>query len=212
MKFKYSISVGFIALASIVFLAMMSPKGDQLTIGDSVPKAELKLENIDNVNYSLKEVAGENGLLVIFSCNTCPFVIGNGSKSEGWQNRYPGIGELCNELGVELVLINSNEAKRKKGDSIEDMKRQYKTQNYSGYYLVDQNSILADAFGAQTTPHVYLFDATLKLVYTGAIDDNVNRKDEVDEHYLNDALNNMTKGKKIDPETTRNIGCSIKRV
>ena len=212
MNLKNTILLLFAASISLILIAMMPSKGEQLNIGDSVPAADLELENIDNNYYSLKKLAGENGLLVIFSCNTCPFVVGNGSKSEGWQNRYPGISELSNEQGVTFVLVNSNEAKRKHGDSIKDMKKQYEDQNYSGYYLLDQNSVVADAFGAQTTPHVYLFDKSLKLVYTGAIDDNVNRRDEVEVHYLNNAINNMVKGDNIDPETTRNIGCSIKRI
>lgn len=212
MIFKKTLSFAILAVSSFILLAMMNKSSDQMEIGDSLPMPDLELMNIDDENYSLKQLAGENGILIIFSCNTCPFVIGNGSKSEGWQNRYPEIGELCKELGVELVLLNPNEAKRDHGDSLEDMKKQYKAQNYKGYYLLDKESILADAFAAQTTPHVFLFNASLKLVYTGSIDDNVSSREDVKEHYLNDALNNLIKGKKIDPEITRNIGCSIKRI
>jgi thioredoxin-related protein len=202
----------FVLILSFALLSMMIPKSDQIELGDKLPNENLKMENIDNTSYSLDELAGQKGTLVIFSCNTCPFVIGNGEKSEGWQNRYPGIGELCSQLGVEMVLINSNVAKREKGDSMEDMKLQYNDEHYSGYYLLDKNAVMADSFGAQTTPHVFLFNSSSKLVYKGAIDDNVNRKDAVERDYLIDALNNMVNGNRIEPSTTKNIGCSIKRV
>lgn len=211
MKTKFIPTLLAALLFSFVIIAM-SPKKEMLKIGASLPATDLKMKNVDNKEYNLKEIAGEKGVLVIFSCNTCPFVVGNGSKSEGWQNRYPKLGDLAKEMGVSLVLVNSNEAKRKAGDSLEDMQKQYKEQNYNGYYLYDENSVLANEFGALTTPHVYLFNSSMKLVYRGAIDDNVDRQDEVKEQYLIDALNNLNKGEKIDPETTRQLGCSIKRV
>ena len=83
---------------------------------------------------------------------------------------------------------------------------------YTMKYVVDENHVLADALGALTTPHVYLFDEDMKLVYKGAIDDNVNDASEVKEHYLQDAIKNLMSGKTIDPNSTRQLGCSIKRV
>ena len=79
-------------------------------------------------------------------------------------------------------------------------------------YVVDQGHQLADAFGARTTPHVYLFDADFQLVYRGSIDDNVDSADEVKETYLEDAITKMIEGKKVKPAVTKAIGCSIKRV
>ena len=72
--------------------------------------------------------------------------------------------------------------------------------------------MVADAFGARTTPHIFLFGADNALEYKGAIDDNVDKADSVKEPWLRDALKAMNAGKKIDPNDTRNIGCSIKRV
>ena len=204
---------GFVLLFfSLLFMSMSFEKKEMLEIGAPLPMADIKMENIDENEYSFNDIKKENGLLVIFSCNTCPFVVGNGSKSEGWENRYPGIGELCEKLDIGMVLVNSNEAKRKGDDSMAEMKDHYKAKNYNCYYVVDENSVVADEFGALTTPHVYLFDANMKLVYRGAIDDNVARKDDVKEYYLNDALENMVKGETINPQTTRQLGCSIKRV
>jgi hypothetical protein len=91
------------------------------------------------------------------------------------------------------------------------MQLHYINKGYNSYYVLDKNSEMADAFGALTTPHVYLFDADMKLVYRGAIDDNVKKSSEVTAFYLQDALNNMAKGETIEPQITRQLGCSIKR-
>jgi hypothetical protein len=184
---------------------------EMLEIGMEIPLPDNKMMNIDDKEYSFNDMKKKNGLLVVFSCNTCPFVIGNGNRSEGWENRYPGIEEQCKELNVGMVLVNSNAARRDDGDSFEDMKLHYDQRGYSGYYVLDKNSEMADAFGALTTPHVYLFDSDMKLVYRGAIDDNVKKSSDVTAFYLQDALNNLVSGKTIEPATTRQLGCSIKR-
>ena len=111
-----------------------------------------------------------------------------------------------------MVLINSNEAKRKGDDSFDNMKKRSLENNYKAPYLIDKNNKLADAFGANTTPHVFLFNKDLKLVYTGAIDDAVKSSKDVEEKWLENALNDLGVGKKIKPNKTRNSGCSIKRV
>jgi thioredoxin-related protein len=184
---------------------------EMLEIGTTIPSPEKKMLNIDDKSYSFYDLKKENGLLVIFSCNTCPFVIGNGSKSEGWENRYPELGDISKDLNIGMVLINSNAAKRDDGDSFSDMQLHYKKKGYNSYYVLDKNSEMADAFGALTTPHVYLFDSDMKLVYRGAIDDNVKKSSDVTAFYLQDALNNLVSGKTIEPATTRQLGCSIKR-
>ena len=206
-KTQFTISillVGILMLQSFV-------KNDMLEIGATIPSSEKKMLNIDDKEYSFDDLKKENGLLVIFSCNTCPFVIGNGSKSEGWENRYPELGDISKDLNVGMVLINSNAAKRDDGDSFADMQSHYKKKGYNSYYVIDPNSEMADAFGALTTPHVYLFDNNMKLVYRGAIDDNVKKSSDVKAFYLQDALNNMVASKTIEPQTTRQLGCSIKR-
>lgn len=183
----------------------------EMPIGSALPAAEVAMKDVSGKEMTLTQLKKDNGLLVIFSCNTCPFVVGS-EGSEGWEGRYPGIGQLCRKNNVGLAMINSNEAKRDKGDGFADMQQRYREKGYNHYYLLDRDHVVADAFGARTTPHVYLFDAGGKLVYKGAIDDNVQSAEEVKEHYLENALNAMVSGAPIDPSTTRNIGCSIKRM
>lgn len=184
----------------------------QLNPGDKAPSADMKLTNIDGQDWSLIDIAGENGLLVMFSCNTCPFVVGREGRSEGWEGRYNEVAGIAREQGIGTVLVNSNEAKRKGDDSLEQMKLHAMEAGYIMPYVVDYGHKLADAFGARTTPHVYLFDSDFRLVYRGSIDDNVNSSDEVKEQYLQNAIERMVEGKKIKPAVTKAIGCSIKRV
>ena len=176
-----------------------------LEIGAPAPLADNKMKDISGKEYSISELNGKNGMLVIFSCNTCPFVIGT-NDSEGWEGRYNEIAESAEANNIGIVLINSNEAKREKGDSYDDMVSRAKDKNYKMPYVYDKNHMVADAFGARTTPHVFLFDKDLKLVYKGAIDDNNSSAARVKERWLDDALTNLANGKSIEPNSTKNIG------
>ena len=176
----------------------------QLEINEKTTLLDYKMKDISEKMLSLNEIKKENGLLVIFSCNTCPFVL-------AWEDRYPLIGQWAEENKVGLVLVNSNYQKRAGDDSFEAMQIHAKDKNYNCYYTVDHESQLANAWGAQTTPHVFLFDKTFQLVYKGAIDDNFRSATEVKEHYLKNALANLGAGKEIQVKETPPKGCSIKR-
>ncbi len=185
---------------------MAGDTGTNLSIGDSLPSASVKMTNIDGNQINLREAADKNGLLVIFSCNTCPFVI-------EWEETYPGLGELTAANDIGMVLVNSNEAKRDGDDSMAEMKAHAKEMGYNTSYVVDENHVVADAFGARTTPHVFLFDKNMKLIYEGSIDDRFDNKERaVTATYLEDAINNYASGNPIDPNDTQSKGCSIKRV
>lgn len=202
----------FIAAIFFIFGFVYENEGsDILEIGTKAPSTQLELADISGEQKTLESLNMENGLLVIFSCNDCPFVVGRGD-TEGWETRYPELMKFTQENKVGMVLVNSNEAKRPGIDSIEEMQKRAKEQSYTCPYVLDQDSKLADAFGAKTTPHVFLFDSDLSLVYKGAIDDNVDDASKVKKTYLKDALDAHLKGKKINPNSTKNIGCSIKRV
>ena len=186
-------------------------KLESLKIGADAPLTNHIMKEVSGKEFSLNDLNQKNGLLIIFSCNTCPFVVGNKSM-DGWENRYNEVYETCKKNQIGMALINSNEAKRKQGDSFEDMKNHSKKQKYDSPYLLDKNHQLADAFGASTTPHVFLLNNNLKLVYKGAIDDNCGAKKEVKEKWLENALNSLGKGENIENPVTRNSGCSIKRI
>lgn len=196
-----------LALAAFVTFSFTlgGEKYETLKIGKTAPMQDYMMSNPDGDTFSLKTLAKENGTLIIFSCNTCPFVV-------AWEDRYPEIAEMAEGLNIGFALVNSNTLKREDEDSPEAMMDHAEENGYSEIpYLIDQNSQLANAFGAKTTPHVFLFDAEMKLVYEGAIDDNFKEAEAVKATYLKDALNNLAEGKKINPQTTKAIGCSIKR-
>ena len=182
-----------------------------IEIGTKAPLTEYIMKDVSEKEYSLIDLNQENGILIIFSCNTCPFVVGS-KDNEGWENRYNDLYETCKKNNIGMALVNSNEAKRKGDDSFEQMKNHSFENKYKAPYLIDKNHKLADAFGASTTPHVFLFNHSLELVYKGAIDDNVSSKKEVKSKWANNAISSLGKGEKINTPTTRNSGCSIKRI
>lgn len=199
------IFVGLLATA-VLFGAYSFSKNEALALGEMAPMADSKMLDVSGKEYSLKDLNGENGLLVVFSCNTCPYVI-------AWENTYPELGELCKANNMGMALVNSNEAKRKGDDSMEEMKNHYKKAAYNSAYVLDEKSALANAFGAKTTPHVYLFNNDMELVYRGAIDNKYETKDDVaTKFYLNDAIEALANGEEINPAESKQTGCSIKRV
>ena len=203
--------------ASIFGLAILlvsftnSPKIKSIKIGRKAPMTNYEMKNVSGDDYSIEKLAFENGILVVFSCNSCPFVVGN-SEMEGWQGRYNEIHDLCKRNKIGMVLVNSNEAKRTSADSFTEMQKHSKNQKYDAAYVMDVNSKLADAFGASTTPHVFLLDKDLKLVYKGAIDDNVKSKSSVTKNWVKDAIISSGKKEPVLLPETRNSGCSIKRL
>ena len=201
-----------LSVATLALITAMPAFAQEQAIGEKAPMITAPMMGIDGNANTLLDLKGDKGLLVIFSCNTCPFVVGNGSKTEGWEGRYNGLAELAESLDIGMVLVNSNEAKREGDDSLAAMKERAKEAGYTMPYVVDEGSKFANACGARTTPHVYLYNSKLELAYRGSIDDNVNRSEEVKERYLHMAMQRMAEGKKIKTTETKAIGCSIKRI
>jgi peroxiredoxin len=188
---------------SLLTLGAGAVQAQSLSIGAALPTADVSLKGTDGKTYTLEGAKTKNGLIVIFSCNTCPFVI----KS---QQRTQEVIAMAKEKGLGMVIINSNEAQRDGADSWEAMQEYAQKQGYSVPYVVDEGKV-ADAFGATRTPEVFLFDASGKLVYKGAMEDNPADPSASEQLYLSNAVSNMLAGKKIDPESTKSIGCTIKR-
>ena len=176
----------------------------ELEIGKPIPSADVKMMDVSGKEVSLADAKGENGLLVIFSCNTCPYV----KLSE---SRIKEVAKLAKANKIGVILLNSNEAQRADEDSMEEMKKYAKTQGYDFNYVVDKNSVVANAFGATRTPHCFLFDKK-GLAYRGAIDDNIKSATDAKEHFLNDAITSVGTGKAVKTNSSKSVGCSIKRV
>jgi peroxiredoxin len=192
------IAIAFISIAS--FAQSFTP----IAIGSSVPMNDVKLKDVSGKEISLKDAAGKNGLLVMFSCNTCPYVIKN-------QDRTKEICEYAKANGYGVIIINSNEDLRSNEDSYDAMQKYAAEQGYKWNYVVDTDSKLANAFGATRTPENFLFNADGKLVYHGAIDDNPSDASDVKEQFLRTALNENAAGKEVTKKESKSVGCSIKR-
>jgi thioredoxin-related protein len=194
----------FTATAIAVISFAFTTFSGVLPIGATIPKADLKLKDISGKEISLKDAKKKNGLLVMFSCNTCPWVVKNQSRTNEIANYA-----LSKEIGV--ILLNSNEGQRDEADSFSEMKEYAANQGYKWYYAVDANNVLADEFGANRTPEVFLFNADGKHVYHGAIDDNPGDAGNVKRKHLQVAIDEVVGGKDVSTKESRSMGCQIKR-
>jgi AhpC/TSA family len=178
--------------------------GDGLPIGSSLPKPEIQVKDVSGKAISLGQAKGPNGLLVMFTCNTCPYVVRN-------QQRTKEVCGYATDRKIGVILLNANEGDRSGGNSFDEMRAYAKEQEYAWYYALDEKSTLADAFGASRTPECYLFDKTGKLVYHGAIDDSPGDPQQVKRHHLQAAIDETLSGKAVTVKETRSVGCSINR-
>jgi hypothetical protein len=204
MSKKLFIYPALVALAVTLFSFIGAGPGTELALNAALPMADAKMKDVSGKTVSLAESKTAKGLLVIFSCNTCPYV----KLSE---KRIKEYSDYCLSNGIGCVIINSNEAQRNEADSFDEMSKYYTAQALKCAYVVDEKSAVADAFGATRTPQCFLFGAK-GLVYKGAIDDNVKDAAAVKAPYLKDALTSVAKGETPKMQETKSIGCTIKRV
>ncbi len=162
------------------------------------------MKDVSGVIISLKEARTANGLLVMFSCNTCPYVIKN-------QSRTKAICAFAKDKDLGVIILNANEGGRSNGESLAEMQAYAKAQSYDWYYAFDSDNTLADAFGATRTPECFLFNKNGKLVYHGAIDDSPADISEVKRNHLKQAITEMTQGNDVSVKESRSVGCSIRR-
>ena len=201
---KKSIVILSSAIVILTLLTAFKFAGGVLPLGSNLPKGDLKMKDTQNEEISMNDAKRKNGLLVMFTCNTCPYVIKN-------QKRTNAISKYALENNIGIILLNSNEGARSGSESLEAMQTYAKNQNYKWYYAVDKDHEIADAFGANRTPENFLFDKDLKLVYHGAIDDNPSDDSNITRQHLKEAMDNLLAGKDIVVKESRSVGCSIKR-
>src|SRR5262245_56080362 len=186
------------ALAAAVSLSAAYALG----IGDKAPSTAVKMKNVDGREISIKDAKGEKGTLVVFSCNHCPYV-------KAWQERIASIGNAAMERSIGVIVINSNDPKAYAEDGYEEMRQRAGQLRFNFPYVVDKTSDVARNFGATRTPESFLFAPDGTLVYHGAIDD-AQKPDDVQQHYLKDAIDALVAGKAVAVKETKSVGCSIK--
>jgi hypothetical protein len=198
------------SLSLFVFIGFLNLAFGQLNIKELAPMQNEAFLNANGDSLSLQSAKGKLGLVVVFSCNTCPFVVGS-EDFAGWEVQYDSLYVAAKEKNIGFILVNSNEGKRFNVDSFDEMVRHAKEKHYNMPYLLDKNAALAVAFGAKTTPHVFFFDENLQLIYSGSIDNLWDKNRKTTDTYLHNALIAKAKGKKINPNTTPPKGCGIKK-
>ena len=183
----------------------------QAPLGSLLKDPKKLYKNANGPNTSLIQEVKKNGLIVVFSCNTCPFVVGS-KHFPGWEKQYNELYDASMKNKIGFLLVNSNEAKRGGDDAFDKMETHAKKNKYKMAYLLDDNSSLANELLAKTTPHVFFYNAQLELIYSGSIDNIWDGKRKKEQYYLKDAIRSHVSSKKIKPSATPPKGCSIKRV
>ncbi len=174
----------------------------ELSIGSKSPDFK-NLPGTDNKKYSLSTFAEKKILVIVFSCNHCPYV-------RAYEDRIIALQRDYAARGLQLVAINSNETVHYPEDNFEEMVNRAKSQAYNFPYLRDEDQSVANAFGATHTPQFFVFDQQRKLRYKGKFDDDYQTPSAVQSNYLRDAVDAILAGGEVSEPETYSIGCTIK--
>jgi len=190
------------ALALTLFSAFTFLGGYK--VGDKA--TDFKLKNVDDNMVALADYKDAKGIILVFTCNHCPF-------AKKYESRIMDLDKKYKAKGFPVVAISPNDPVLEPTDSFENMQKRAKEKGYSFPYLIDETQNIAKAYGATKTPHVYVLEKQQDqyvVRYIGAIDDNHEDAAAVKEKYVENAVNNIIAGKPVTPETTKAIGCGIK--
>ncbi len=199
MQLLFSI---LISMAMFNNTPTVAPAG--YAVGDVV--TNFTLMNVDGKNVSLNDYKDKEGVIVIFTCNHCPY-------AKAYESRIMDLDAKYANLNYPVVAISPNDPIAEPSDSPENMKKRAEQMHYTFPYLFDATQNVSKSFGASRTPHVFLLqkvDGEFKVAYIGAIDDNTDSPEKVEKKYLEDAISALQKGIKPEIPFTKAIGCSIK--
>jgi peroxiredoxin len=196
MKAQKLLLITLFAFFSVSVFAQLQP-------GDKAP--EFKLKNIDNKWVSLSDYSNQKGIVVVFTCNHCPYAILYESRLVELQTKYK-------PLKFPVVAINPNDSTIVPADSFSKMITNAAEKGFNFPYLLDDKQLF-QKFGATRTPHVYLLKNEgdhFTVAYIGAIDDNPQDAANVKDAYLSQAIDALLEGKTLSVTETKAIGCTIK--
>ncbi len=172
-----------------------------LELGEKAPTFELPAT--DGKTYKLSDFDASKVLVVFFTCNHCPYVVGSDEVTRKTAEKFAG-------QGVKFVGINSNSANTNATDSFDHMVSRMNEKKFPWVYLRDESQDVAAAYGALRTPHFYVFDQNRKLVYTGRGVDNPKDTSKMTINNLENALNEHLAGKILSAPLTNPLGCNVK--
>lgn len=172
-----------------------------LEIGSKAP--DFLLKGTDGRFYSLNDFSEARALVIFFSCNHCPYVLGSEEVTRKTAEAFePG--------GVKFVAINSNSPNTYSEDSYENMVLRMEEKRFPWLYLHDETQQIALEYGALKTPHFYVFNSERKLVYTGRAVDSPRDPSRITVSDLENALSELLSGQAVSVPVTNPIGCTIK--
>jgi peroxiredoxin len=174
---------------------------NKLKIDSVIPNFSLK--GIDDKIYNLQSFFDREILIVIFSCNHCPYV-------QAYEDRIISLQKQFEKDKVQIIAVNSNDDLKYPDDSFDEMKKRAVLKKFNFPYLRDETQDVAKAFGATHTPQIFLFDNNRKLKYEGKIDDNWQEPGKVKSRYLQDAIIEVLNKNEVSVPETFSIGCTIK--
>ncbi len=192
------------SLLLICLVAFYAGTNVNYEVGDAV--SDFTLKNVDGKMVSLSDYGSSKGVIVVFDCNTCPY-------SKAYNERIIALNKKYVDQGVPVIAINPNSAEISPGDSYEKMISLAKEKHYTFPYLIDPTQQTTKAFGASNTPHAFVLkneNEAFKVVYMGAIDNNVRNADTADKKYIEEAVDALLTGKAVTTSKTKAIGCGIK--
>jgi peroxiredoxin len=171
-----------------------------LQIGDKAPDFELAAT--DGRTYKLEDFK-EKLLVLFFTCNHCPYVIGSDEITRHTADSYAG-------RNVRFVGINSNSPNTYPSDSFDNMVKRMEQYKFPWLYLYDSSQEIARAYGALRTPHFFVFNENRELVYTGRATDSPRDASGITVNDLDRTLSELSEGKPVSVPLTNPIGCTIK--
>lgn len=161
------------------------------------------LFGVDEKRHALADYRDKEAVVVIFSCNHCPYV-------RAWEDRMVQIQGDYAQRGVQLIAINANDPEKYPDDSFVKMKERAQEKGFNFPYLQDTTQKVARAYGADRTPEVFIFDKGGALRYHGTIDDSYEDPGAVKRHYVRDALDAVLADQTPPITETQPVGCTIK--
>lgn len=188
--------------AASPMLAIDLPDG--VSVGDKAP--DFVVKNIDGRNVGLSSFQDVEGVILIFTCNHCPY-------SKAYEDRIIALHKTWAAKGWPVLAVNPNDPKREPEDSFEKMQERAKEKEFPFPYAMDETQNVAKAYGARRTPHVFLLKKEktgFRVVYIGAIDDNARDPESVETRFVSEAITAIKDGRQPDQSATKAIGCTIK--
>ena len=173
-------------------------------VGDKA--IDFKLKNVDGNYISMSDNPDNNGYIIVFTCNTCPW-------ARGYEQRIINLHKKYVPEGFPVIAIQPNDPEVQPGDSFEEMQKRAEEYDYPYPYVIDAGQDITIAYGATKTPHVYLLErvgSDYFVRYIGGIDNSPRDGLLATEKYVETAIDQLLAGEEVETTVTKAIGCSIK--